>query len=205
MGKHRLFLVLGVLAAATWLGSANAGSTCSQGWGASREERLLAMRSTSRTSPMSARTCSPPIRLLEEMGQDVGALGATADLLYVETFAHEDANRDGLPDHDAAWPGRVVTYLGSLELTAGLVPLVPTFDVMEPFQDQDGDGFCDAGEPFLDLSRDGSWGVNVPMTPARITAAVSGLPGGLVRGIAVYRNADTSAAEWEALLNSHPR
>lgn len=141
---------------------------------------------------------------VEAQGQDLLALGAIADSLYLDAAALHDADFDGIPDRDPTWTGAAVAYVASLGLPADLVVVVPTADLREPFDDRDGDGVLDDGEPFADLDGDGTWGVMLAQTPERIGATVSSLSGALIGGVAVCRNADTSAAEWAAFLNSSP-
>jgi len=76
---------------------------------------------------------------------------------------------------------------------------------MEPFDDVDGDGIRDEQESFTDLDGDGSWGVDVPMTPERLRATIGALPGESISGIAIRRYGDTDAAEWDAILGSSTR
>jgi len=80
--------------------------------------RMLALLVGSPTSDVEL------LALEAAKGQDLAALGVTADLLYLGTFVNEDADGNGIADHDSSWPGRVVNYLGGLDLAAGLVPLV---------------------------------------------------------------------------------
>lgn len=143
--------------------------------------------------------------LLERKGLDIQALGAVADTLYLDTEANADADGDGEWDSEPSWPADAVSYAAGLGLPADLVVLLPTSDLMEPFEDADGDGIRDELEPFTDLDGDGSWGIDIPLAPGRLSATISGLPADLIRGIAVHRFGDTGADEWSAILGSHPR
>jgi hypothetical protein len=138
-------------------------------------------------------------------GQDVRSLAAIVDSLYLDADVLKDSDGDGRPDRDPTASGEAVKFVASLGLAAGLVVVMPTHDIREPFDDLDADGTLSTGETFADLDGDGVWGVTLAQTPERITATVSALPGAVISGIAISRYADTSAAEWAAFLNSSPR
>lgn len=138
-------------------------------------------------------------------GQDLRSLATIVDTLYLDTDVLSDSDGDGRPDRDPTASGEAVDFVASLGLSPGLVVVIPTHDIREPFDDLNDDGTLSAGETFTDLDNDRVWGVSIAQTPERITATVSALPGDVIRGIAIRRYADTSAAEWAAFLNSSPR
>jgi streptogramin lyase len=147
--------------------------------------------------------------VLNSAGLDYAVLSGLCDGLYLVSTFNQDANHDGWADNDPSWVGRAAAYVDSkiqaMSPNCAVIPQIQTFDTYEPFEDGDGDGTYDEGEVYMDLNGNGVWDKVVTTQPAQVGDAIDGISVENVAAIALDHLTETSVAEWDAFLNSHPR
>jgi hypothetical protein len=142
-------------------------------------------------------------------GLDYAELSGNCDGLYLVSTFNQDANENGWADYDPSWVGRAAAYVNTkiqaTSSTCSVIPQIQTFDTYEPFEDGDGDGSWGTGEVYLDLNGSGAWDRVITTQPAQVGDAIDGIFVENVSAVAIDHLSETSAPEWDAFLNSHPR